>query len=102
VKFRLPGEAEETSLCSRRLAGGLVEFHQRKAVPVIFNSRVSVRVGISTITGNCGQRLIKKKVYDVFSSAEPELLVSSLILVLRQPRVRSHMFGINTDNILLK
>jgi hypothetical protein len=87
VKFRLPGETEEASLCSRRLAGGVVEFHQRKAVPVIFNSRVSVRVRISTV--NCGQRLIQK-VYAVFSSAEPELLVSNLILVMRKPRVRSH------------
>jgi hypothetical protein len=40
VKFRLPGEKEEASFCSRKVTASQVEFSQRKTSPVIFNSKV--------------------------------------------------------------
>ena len=39
-RFRLPGEGEEASLCSRKVTASLVEFNQRKTIPVTFNSKV--------------------------------------------------------------
>ena len=38
VKFKLPGDNEETSLCTRKTKGNLAEFHEKRTIPITFTS----------------------------------------------------------------
>jgi len=40
VKYRLPAETEDTSLCSRKVRGNFVDYNERKVYQLIFNSSV--------------------------------------------------------------
>ena len=38
VKYRLPSDNEETSLCTRKLKGNYAEFNEKRSVPITFTS----------------------------------------------------------------
>ncbi len=38
VKFKLPGDNEETSFCTRKTKGNLAEFHEKRTIPITFTS----------------------------------------------------------------